>query len=464
MSNSILSIAFLSSFFSATLFAGDQGAMKAQTEIARLVRETAETFRVPGLSVVVLQNGVEIARVNHGKANLETGTAVDETTVFQLASIAKPITAAAVMKLVEKGALRLDDPVSKYLSLPGAPEAKPITIEQLLTHTSGLKSFDDLGKKFDAVAFRQLRPAEALALLEGEPRLFEPGTGYAYSNSNYLVLAMVVEKLAGVSFASYVGSQLTAPAGFSSISVCDTRHILPGRAAGYRKLKEKIYNAPSLDLGAFIGSGALCARNTELAAWFEKLLAGKIVTPASVKRMRTAAPRRAGQVSDYGYGLSLGDLEGHRKIWHAGDTPGFSTLISAFPDDHLVISVLANLEFGPADLLSQQISRYLLKLAPLEVRDVPLSSEQAALYVGDYNFSRYPMRFSYVDGRLYSLPVDAPDEENWMPLLYQGDHVFMASGRNARIRFHVEGKAVATGMSFGSGSEWSKPFLRAPKK
>lgn len=291
---------------------------------------------VPGLSVLVIQDGKVIKEKGYGYANLEHSVPVTEKTVFQSGSIGKTFTAALVMLLAEDGKLSLDDPVSRHLA--NTPTAwSGITIRHLLTHTSGL------GDPYKVLDFRKDYSDEELIALEASiPVLFAPGERFSYSNMGYHLLGFICNKAGGKFYGDQLRERIFAPLGMETRVITEA-DIVPHRAAGYEMIDGALRNqswvAPKLNTTA---DGSLYLTARDLAKWDQALYGDKILNA----RMRAASwtPRKLanGRDSGYGYGWGIGKLNGHRLLSHGGSWQGFKSQIDRFVDDRFTVIVLAN--------------------------------------------------------------------------------------------------------------------------
>lgn len=301
----------------------------------KIMQEMARRH-VPGLSVLVIQDGKVLKEKGYGYANLEHSVPVTEKTVFQSGSVGKTFTAALVMLLAEDGKLSLDDPIARHLSNT-PPAWDGITIRHLLTHTSGL------GDPYKVLDFRKDYSDEELIALEaGIPMLFAPGERYSYSNMGYHLLGFICNKVGGKFYGDQLRERIFAPLGMET-KVITEEDIVPHRAAGYTwnngVLRNQSWVAPRLNTTA---DGSLYLTARDLAKWDQALYGDSILTT----RMRAASwtpPKLAnGDNSDYGYGWMIGELKGHRLVSHSGAWQGFKSQIDRYVDDRFTVIVLAN--------------------------------------------------------------------------------------------------------------------------
>lgn len=309
---------------------------------------------IPGASVAVVRDGEVVLAKGYGLANAELAVPATEETVYQLASVTKQFTATAIMMLVEEGKLGLDDKIAGHLE--GLPEAwGEVTIRQLLSHTSGIKSYTDVGG-FEKTTRKDYEPREIIDLVAKEPLEFAPGKEHRYCNTGYFLLGMIIEKVAGKPYGEFLDERIFKPLGMSRTRTNDLRAIIPGRAQGYewdgKQLRNGEYVSPTQPYAA----GMLVSCIADMLKWDAALSSAKVLKPEVLEQMWAPAPLSGGDRADYGFGWQVGKVNGHRLISHGGGIPGFSTEISRFVDDKLTVIVLTNLSGGDAGRLARGIA------------------------------------------------------------------------------------------------------------
>jgi CubicO group peptidase (beta-lactamase class C family) len=302
-----------------------------------------------------------------GLRDLRGRAVVDDRTAFRLASVTKPFTAMAVMLLVRVGKLRYDTPLTDVL--PSFPAyGRGITIRHLLTHTSGLPDYEGLmaaAEKAGAprwTAERQIRDDEVLALLRGATAgRFAPGTSWAYSNSGYVLLGLVVARVSGQPFGDFLAKRVFRPLEMERTLAYEAgKNEVPARAFGHEKeggtFRERDQSATS----ATLGDGGVYSTLEDLARWDEALRTSALLSPGAMKPALDAVtlpdgslPRwpageaggdnlAPGERVAYGFGWFLDPWKGRRRTWHHGETVGFRAAVERFPDDGVTVVVLAN--------------------------------------------------------------------------------------------------------------------------
>jgi CubicO group peptidase (beta-lactamase class C family) len=304
------------------------------------IRAEMDRQHIPGLSLAVVKVGKVQKSAAYGLANVETALPVRPETIFQIQSITKTFTASGVMLLVEQGKLGLDDKLTKYLEdLPESWNA--VTIRHLLTHTSGIKDFINE----PTVDMRKdLEPRDVIESLRERPLNFPTGEKYAYCNTGYHLLAMVIQKVTGKFWSDYLQETILDPLEMNDTRVISWSDVITNRAAGYLwvdgKLKNGRYIAPTI-LG--YAGGGFRSTALDLAKWDAALYSAKILKRATLEQMWTPGKLNNGSDTGYGLGWGIGKHRGHRLISHTGShMTGFKSALARFVDDQLTVIVLTN--------------------------------------------------------------------------------------------------------------------------
>jgi CubicO group peptidase (beta-lactamase class C family) len=313
-------------------------------------------------AVLVARGDDVLLDKGYGFANLEWSIPDSPKTKFRLGSITKQFTAASILLLEQSGKLNVNDAVKKYM--PDAPAAwDNITIFHLLTHTSGIPNFTSFSD------YRKLEPfsttvAELVARFRDKPLDFQPGEKWSYSNSGYVLLGYLLEKLSGESYARFVEDNIFKPLCMVDSGYDSNSAVIPNRASGYTRGQNGMVNAGYIDMTIPLSAGALYSTTEDLLRWEQGLFGGKLLSPASLKKMTTPFK------NDYGFGLGIHSVNGHEEIAHGGGIEGFNTALAYYPDDRLTVVVLGNVE----GLATQEIAADLHTIA--EGGSVVLSSER----------------------------------------------------------------------------------------
>lgn len=310
------------------------------TAAENAVKRVRDEQKLPGIAVCVAHQGRRWS-AGFGTADLENDVPVTPLTMFRLASISKPITAVAVLQLVEQGKLDLDAPIQTYV--PSFPQKRwPISARQLLGHLGGIRHYRpgelDSTRHYTSIV-------EPLAIFENDTLVQEPGTKYLYSTYGYNLLGAAVEGASGEKFMPYLREHILKPAGMSHLRDDDALTLIPHRAAGYRRATSgELRNAALADTSNKIPGGGLCGTPDDLVAFGEAFLAGKLVKPETVALMTTPLATNAGASTNYGLGWNVGRRSGVREVSHGGAQPRVATLLYTRPERQTVVAIMCNLE------------------------------------------------------------------------------------------------------------------------
>jgi len=405
-----------------------------------MVRAAMATERIPGVSVALVRGTDTLVARGWGLADLENQVPATERTVYRIGSVTKQFTALAILQLAEAGRLSLDDSIQQYVPDLRTPGGR-VTLRHLLNHTSGIPSYTSLGTAWQEKMRLDLTPAELLALVQAPPPDFAPGERFLYDNTGYYLLGLVIERASGEPYARYLQEHVFTPLGLSDTRYCGTREIIPRRAQGYRSDSTGIVNADYISMAMPYAAGALCSTILDLLAWQRALSTDRLLPPGGYASMSTSGRLNSGAATGYGFGLSAGTIDGHRHIGHSGGINGFGAMLDAWPDDSLVVVVLANSEGANTQRLARNIARAALGLAVPVVRDLPLTAADRARYEGTYQLPGLALRvFSLGD----TLMVQA-EGQGAFRLLAQGGNVFVPSfDGELRLEFEMaDGRARA---------------------
>lgn len=344
-----------------------EGVSDLEIQVGKWAEAALADGIVAGLSVAVEQDGELQLAKGYGMADLEQDVAADRSTVYRIGSITKQFTAAAIMQLVEAGQISLDAPIQAYVDFPTGDHE--VTVEHLLHHTSGIKSYTSLGEEWARTIPLPMSHEDFLSLIVDKPFDFSPGDEWRYNNSGYYLLGMIVENVSGSSYAAYVEQTLVASLGLKRTTYCDEKRLIPGRAEGYELEDGELVNDDPISMTQPFAAGSLCSTVLDLLRWQAALESGEVVSSGSYTRMTTVATLNDGEATRYGYGLGVGDLDGHLRVSHGGGINGFATHLASYPDDDLRVVVLTNTPGPTATQLSEQIARYALGLPPPAAED-----------------------------------------------------------------------------------------------
>jgi CubicO group peptidase (beta-lactamase class C family) len=310
---------------------------------------------VPGASLLVVSNGVPLIRRSWGMADLDNHIPATPQTNYRLASVTKQFTAAAILLLREDGKLSLDDHVRKWLPLlPAALD--PVTIEQLLTHTSGIIDYEDLIPKG---ATEQVHDAQVLRMLETQDSTyFKPGSKYRYSNSGYSLLSLIVERASGKRFATFLHDRIFAPLGMNNtVAFEEGMSTVWNRAFGYSRKDNAWVRKDQSLTSAVLGDGGIYSSIDDMAKWDAALYDSRLLSDES--RRLAFSPHNPTDDPNVKYGFGW-RITGE-TLWHSGETSGFRNVIIRYPTRHLTVVMLTNRDSPAPYETARSIARLFIR-------------------------------------------------------------------------------------------------------
>ncbi|MEJ0029898.1 MAG: serine hydrolase domain-containing protein [Bacteroidota bacterium] len=336
----------------------------------------------PGCAVIISSHGKVIYRKAFGKADLELNVDMKPEHIFRIGSITKQFTAVAILQLVEKGVINLKDDITKFI--PDYPShGKVITIENLLSHTSGIKNFTEIENL--KTGTQPYAPLDVISLFKDQPVDFEPGTQYHYSNSGYVVLGYIIERMSGLTYNEYLNKNIFSPLGMRQSFYDNSTKLIPDRTHGYVQMGDSAVNAEYLNTSTPYAAGALIMNVDDLLIWHQALINNKLLKEETLKMAQTPFTLKDGTKTTYGFGWDLADMYGSPSISHSGSITGYASIEIYLPKEDFFIAVLANkINVNVGDLA--RMSACLLTSNPM-TKDIRLPAglfEKS--YVGKYKF------------------------------------------------------------------------------
>ena len=296
--------------------------------------------RMPGLTVGFAQGDVEWVK-GYGHADLENRVPATARSSYRLASVTKPMTAVAILQLVEQGKVDLDAPVQAYVPyFPVKPF--PVTVRQLLGHLGGIDAYRDSKVEQHFKAHKDTR--QSIAVFEQFELIAEPGTRFRYTSYGYNLLGAVIEAASGESYGRYMQRHVWQPLGMHDTRMDDPDAVIPHRVRGYRLAGQELQNSEFVDISSRFSAGGTRASVPDMLAFGKGIHEGKILSAASLASMVQPMATRAGRLTDYGMGWELIPAGGRYAIAHGGQQPETVTYMFSFPSRKLTIAVAANLE------------------------------------------------------------------------------------------------------------------------
>jgi CubicO group peptidase (beta-lactamase class C family) len=390
--------------------------------------------------VLVARNGKQIFGKGYGMANFEDEALNTPQTKFRLASITKPFTATAVLMLQEKGKLKLQDSVCQYLS--GCPAAwKPITIEQLLSHTSGIPDYVASPNFMETLAQRSTT-VEIIARVSNQPLLFAPGEKFSYSNSNYYLLGQIIENISKKPYAAFVQENIFAPLKMSNSGYDDNSTILKRRAAGYIKQGDTLVNARYMDMTKAYAAGGLYSTAEDLLLWDTTLYTEQLISKKSLEAMFT--PGKGG----VGYGWFVNREANRLLIMQGGLNSGFAAGIFRYPEEKVCIILLNNFENAApyipraghdlaAILFGEKVE------LPRTRTAVKVNPKIYDAYVGEYEFGpNRIMTITREGDKLFAQRTNGPRDE----IMPENETTFFLSVADVQLIFVKDDTGKVSGM------------------
>jgi len=406
----------------------------------------------PGVAVGIMRGADTIALRAWGKADLEHEVPATAQTVYRIGSVTKQFTAAAVMQLVEQGKVRLTDSIAAYV--PDLPAAwRPVTIRQLLNHTSGIPSYTG-APSWQGRWSVELPPESLLAITAKDTMWFAPGSKWRYDNTGYVLLGMVIEKVAGRPWGTDMELRFFDPLGLDRTYNCTAEPVIPNRARGYEKRGTGWINTAYLAMSQPYAAGAICSTAGDMATWNRLLHSGKVVSAESYRAMTTPEGAAVDGRRGYGFGLQRDTLGRYDVIEHGGGIHGFITSNTWVPAAELSVTVLTNSGSARADDLLAQLTRAALGLLldrPPE--PVPLAAGAGRQYAGVYALELPAGARDFTIAEAPGGLTAKLQGQGAIPLLHYGEHTFGAGfDPSLRLIFRVEeGRASSVVLVQGGG-------------
>jgi CubicO group peptidase (beta-lactamase class C family) len=318
---------------------------------------------VPAVQIAVSHRGRVIYSEAFGTTAKESATAATPRSVLQIASVTKQFTAAAILRLAERGALTLDDRIEKFVPQFN-PRGATITLRQLLSHTSGVRrEWFPPGPPWLNLSAPVTREQTITGLNKGQLLDFAPGTKWSYSNAGFMLLGLAIESVTGRSYADFIHTELALPLGLIDTGVCGTSSLsLP---EGYGLPIGTWVRMPALHTSVVLSAGGLCSTASDLARWSHLLATGHAMLPVSYATMTTPARLENNTVAPNGYALGVmaQKILGHPAVWHDGAIAGFRSFLLYFSDQDVAIAVVTNAFPAPAGGNPQLIAMAVAKAA-----------------------------------------------------------------------------------------------------
>lgn len=362
----------------------------AQSLEARLDATVGANYKPgePGATVIVVKDGKTLLRKAYGVADTAGMKPMDAGMVLRLGSITKQFTAVAILMLAEEGKLALTDDITRFF--PDYPtKGKKITVEHLLTHTSGIASYTSR-TDYPLTMGRDVTPAQMIDSFKNDPLDFEPGTAYRYNNSGYFLLGAIIEKVSGMPYAKFVEQRIFVPLGMKDTAYEGYERSKTAHAAGHTQGAQGYEHSTPLSMSQPYAAGSLVSSVDDLARWDAAVSQGKLLKPASWKRAFTPYTLADGKSTGYGYGWQVGSLQGAPVVSHGGSINGFSTYALRLPEQKVFVAVLSNADGGVANpgVVASKAAALAMGKPFREFREIALDAATLDRYVGVYEVEK----------------------------------------------------------------------------
>ncbi len=403
-------------------FAQQKDDKQLAAEFDKMLSEQFKTNE-PGATALVSRNGQVIYKKAFGMANMELNVPMQADHVFRIGSITKQFTAVAILQLMEQGKLNLQDEITRFI--PDYPtQGFKITIEHLLTHTSGIRSFTAMDDYMERMTL-DLKPTEIIDHFKNEPMEFAPGTKWNYSNSNYFLLGYIIEIITAKTYAEYLEENFFKPLGMTNSFYGSDSEIIKNRADGYRADAHGFMNARPLSMTQPYAAGSIQSTVEDLFKWNQALHAGKLLKKENLDKAFTKYKLTDGTETAYGYGWFLKNIRESPTAEHGGGINGFRTMAIYLPAEDVFVTVFSNCDCNsPGDMASRLAALAIGK--PYEYKEIPVKNAVLKGYEGVYENEKGEQRIITVsENQLYSQRGKNP---KYILKAYQADKFFFEDG------------------------------------
>jgi CubicO group peptidase (beta-lactamase class C family) len=434
-------------FVATFLLAGTALVQNIDSRLDQIVQSYVSNKQFMGTVLIARGNDVLFSK-GYGSANLEWAVPNTPSTKFRLGSVTKQFTAASILLLEERGKLKVDDPVKKYL--PEAPAAwDKMTIFHVLTHTAGIPNFTSFADYPSSEPF-STTPEKLVARFRDKPLEFQPGEKWNYSNSGYVLLGYLVERISGQTYEKFVQENIFTPLGMKDSGYDSNSAVISHRASGYTPSPNGTVNAGFVHMSIPFSAGALYSTTEDLLRWEQGLFGGKVLSAASLQKMTTPVK------NDYAFGLQVHTVKGRKVIDHGGGIEGFNTLLAYYPEQKLTVAVLGNLNGSAPEQIAAAVAGVALGetvTLQSERKEITLDPKVLARNVGAYEIAPGAIMLITLDNNQLSsqltgqgpIPIFPQSETMFFPKVVDAQLEFSGSdaqGRATQMTLHQNGRDI----------------------
>lgn len=415
----------------------------------------------PGCVVMIVKNDKVLYKKAFGIANTELNIPMQPNMLFRTGSMGKQYTAIAVLQLVEQGKISLQDSIQKYIKdFPSKDYI--ITIENLLTNTSGIKDYlseiSNPSKEKESYT-----PKDGVDYIKDEPLNFKPGTNYRYSNSNFYLLGYIIEMVTGKTYENYLIENVLSKADLKNTFYIHQEKKIPDMPQGYSKIDGKIEKATLQEVTIMYSAGALISNADDIYKWHQALYNQKLVKKETLEKATTPFKFDNGTFSQYAYGWFVKNIDGSKTIEHSGSTDGFQSDVIYLPNENVFVIALYNCYEADMDwqILTNDIARFAIG-KPIK-NDVKIKEAVLKTYVGTYevtlNNVNHKLIVTFEDG---SLSIEAPNTDDRLPkvqMYASSENEFYIKEAALRFEFIKDTNnafKILTYNNRGKDAEWTK--------
>ena len=346
---------------------------------------------MPGGNVLIIKNGMVIYKKAFGLADVSNKLPMSTEMSMPVGSVSKNFTAMAINNLVMTGKLSFDDDIALYLK-DFHTEGKKITVRNLLTHTSGIIDLHKISNYFPGELAKKYSPSDLIGVFNGHSLEFEPGQGYSYSNSGYILLAQIIEKVTGEEFENFINQKLLLPLNMSNTQFSGNESLQPDTPLGYDIADNKAFRAKYLHPSHLYGGGAIKTNLDDMIKWYSFLKNLRLENKQNFIEMTTPFILGNGNSSNSSIGWFNGEIKGHKMLYHGGGIYGFNSHILFIPEEDIFIVIMKNCidkyRTPSTEMTANYIAAILLdEIVNTERLSIELSNAEKAKYQGRYWFT-----------------------------------------------------------------------------
>ena len=408
----------------------------------------------PGGTALVSRKGKVIYKKAFGMADLELNVPMQPDMIFRIGSITKQFTAVAILQLVEKGKLSLQDDIKKFI--PDYPtQGHTITIEHLLTHTSGIKSYTGM-PGFESMMRKDMKPVEIIDVFKNEKMDFVPGTQWKYNNSGYILLGHIIEKVSGKTYEEYIKENLFIPAGMTNSGYGNERLIIKNRAKGYQENKDVYENADYLSMTLPYAAGSLISTIEDLWKWNQAVHSHKVLSKTMLDKAFIAYKLSNGKSTNYGYGWALNPVQGIGAMEHGGGINGFLTDAVYIPREDVFVAVFSNCTCNSPDNTVVRMAAFAIN-KPYDYKEIVVDAAAINEYTGVYELPGGEQRIIRADGNKLTSQRGSGTQLRIIP--YQKDKFFFETNDLISVQFVRDQSGKIEKLEYRSrleNSDWIK--------